>query len=155
MKSHIRLGLVFAVSLLTVCTMIVCFSACREVPTVMIDPVDTPTSATSATYVTRPTVAVPEGQLILTDLMQIHGPEMYWSDLEGYTYTEQEDGSLRFTVADTYGKECWLDVTVDYDSGLLTKADLFFEDTHADIMVEASTCFMPVLYAMNGKTPAQ
>lgn len=155
MKSDLRTVLVATLTAVTLCAMILCMTACFEPPTAIIDPVDDTPATPTTTRTTRPTVAVPEGQLTITDLMRIHAVEIPWSDLEGFTHDMTGDNTARFTVADGYGQECALDVTIDYDSGYLTQADLSYDGTSESILDESMMPLMTILYAMNGKLPAE
>ena len=150
MKSNLRTAVAVIVAAVLLCTAALMLSACREIPTVMIDPVDD--VSTTATYVTRTTVPTPDGQVTILDLMSIHDTEIPWSKLESFNHTMIDEDTARLAVWDTYGKECTLDVTIDFDTGMLTEADLYFGDVHTSILDESGTCFMPVLYALNGKT---
>ncbi len=153
MKSRFRLLAAVLTLTVAVCAMTVCLTSCFEAPGVTVEPADDANDTpTSATYVTRPTVATPEGQATLMDLMRLYGTDMYWSDLESFTHEMVDEDTARFVVADTYGKECMLDVTIDFESGMLTEATLYSGDVSTSILSDSATCFLPVVYAMNGKT---
>ena len=150
------LGIVAALAVM-LCAMMLCMSACADkTPTAVIDPVDDNNTASTSskpivttTGTTIPTVAVPEHQLDIETLMTIHAPTMYWSDIEGYSHEMTGDNTARFLVADKYGHDCVLEVSIDVESGTLTTAVLSFGDVSENILVEGNQCLLRVLYASN------
>ncbi len=160
MRSSLRSLFTVATVLALLCLMTVGLTSCREVPTVMIDPVDTPSggqqtpAVTNPTYVTQPTVPTPEGHLAIPDLMRLHGETMLWSDLEPYTHTMLDDYTAQFPVFDTYGKTCTLTVAIDYDTGYLTEATLSYGEVSSDIMTSSLTCFSSIMQALENDTAA-
>lgn len=140
MKTSRFIALVALLSVL-ICSMSLCLTSCYQTPPTIIDPVDDPadsnTDGEAETLVTRPTIAVPDTQLTLADLIRLHDVEMPWSTLEPYAHDMTGDNAAHFAVADGYGAECSLDVTFDADSGLLTAATLTYGEVSESILTHS------------------
>ena len=132
----IRFSATVAALAVALLVMTISFTACYQQAPTFIAPVDEveQTTTTEETFVTRPTVALPEARLTLDELIRIHNDEMPWSSLEGFEHEMIDDETAHFVVSDNYGVECSLDVTIDWDSEYLTEATLSYGDVSEDIL---------------------
>ncbi len=148
-SSFLRLAAaVCLVALLTV-SLTSCFN---EAPTAIItdeqnQPQTPDTPATSAT--TRPTVAVPEEQLTLNDLMGVMSESMKWSDISGFEHTLTDDTHATFVVADGYGKTCTLNAVFDAASDTLSQAELIHGDTVVNVLTNNTLSIRHIMVALD------
>lgn len=143
-----------AALLLAVCTAVLCFAACQPNTPPVVDPLDDTTTTVASTttasaYPTHTTVPARENQLTLMTLLDIHAPVLPWSLLESYDHTKTGDNTAEFVVADNFGHECKLNVTIDPDSGNLTEAVLSYGDVTANVLDESSLGLLNILTALN------
>lgn len=145
-----------AALLLAVSVAVLCFAACKPNTPPVVDPLDDATTTvadtattTTSSYPTHTTVAARENQLTLMTLLDIHAPVLPWSLLESYDHTKTGDNTAEFVVADNFGHECKLNVTIDPDSGNLTEAVLSYGDVTASVLDESSLGLLNILTALN------
>ncbi len=139
---------------LAVCTAALCLSACKQTQPPVVEPFDDTTTTaadatTTTTYPTHATVAVPETQLTLPMLFSMHSTTLPWSELEPYDHNKTGDNTAEFVVADTFGHECTLNVTIDPDSGNLTVADLTYGDLTVTLLDDTSKGLLKMLRELN------
>lgn len=138
-----------------VCAAALCLSACKSNKPPVVEPFDDTTTTvaadatTTVTYPTHATVAVPENQLTLNMLFALHSTTLPWSALESYNHTKTSDTTAEFVVADTFGHECMLYVTIDPDSGNLTVADLTYGDLTVTVLDDKSKGLLKMLRELN------
>lgn len=146
MKQNLRLTVSVVMILLLSCLM-VAFTSCYSEPPTIIDPVED-TTTTEETFVTQPTIPVPENQMTVDNLVAVQSAKMKWSDLEPYTHEMTGDNTARFMVSNKYGKEATLDVTIDFENDVLTGATFSYGDISEDILTDSILGLTRVIQAL-------
>ncbi len=95
----------------------------------------------------RPTVAVPEKQMVFTTLMEMNGVNISWKRLECYDHAVIDEDSAVFAVADTYGEECSLYVDFNAETDAVTRADVVYGDVTLSILTDDDIVLLQLLRA--------
>lgn len=95
----------------------------------------------------RPTVAVPEKQMVFTTLMEMNGLNISWEKLSRYDHAVIDEDSVVFAVADTYGEECSLYVDYNPETDAVTRADVVYGDMTLSILTDDDIVLMQLLRA--------
>lgn len=142
MKHILRL----AVTVLMCAMLCAAMTSCYEAPPTIIDPVDD-TAATTTT--TAPTEEQGPLTPTVSDVFILYSTELAWSDLEPFAHTKTGDNTAHFDLVDKYGEQCALDVVIDPESGLLTEANITYNELTQTLLTDEYADLAEILRAMS------
>ena len=143
MKTMFRL----VAAVLAVVALCALMTSCYEAPPTVIDPVDdTPTTTATATVEEETGPLKPT----VSDVFVLNSTELSWNDLNVFEHTMTGDNTAHFDIVATNGNVCSLDVVIDPESGLVTEANITYDDMTQTLLTDDYFELVPIIRAING-----